>query len=445
LVNNKKVIQCNIRDISERKLSENKLNELYKELKISKEIIQNSLYDKNILVQVLTESEAKLKESVAIKDKFFSIIAHDIKSPFSGFLGLTDLMAKEADQLSKEEIKNMSESLNKSANTVYNLIEDLLLWSRTQTDSMQFKPELLDLHEISRNIINSLKQTAFIKNIELLNHIESDCHITGDSNMIKTVFRNLISNSIKFTNEGGKIEIGTVIKPSEGSMVKPSEGLKPSEGYYEIYVKDNGIGISKIDIEKLFKVEEHFTSSGTKNEKGTGLGLILCKEFVEKHGGKIWVESEEEKGTTFFFTIPDISNAFSTLKSKVNLEKSIQRNKLKILIADDDPVSYEFLYNVLKKTDALILRAENGQQAVDIVCKYSDINLVLMDVQMPLMDGFIATKQIKKIRPDLPVIAQTAYDFSQGQSYILSVGFNDYLTKPIDINILNTLIEKYLG
>jgi PAS domain S-box-containing protein len=428
--------QSFLRDITERKESEDEMNILLDQLRETNELFETNLYQKNSLLDVLSESETKLKETVAVKDKFFSIVAHDIRGPFSGFLGLTDLMAKEADELTKEEIKRMSEAINKSANSVFNLIEDLFLWSRTQTNSIPFTPELLDLYEISLNTIFTLKEISKNKNIEIVNNIDTATHITGDRNMVRTVVRNLVSNAIKFTNDGGKIEIG---------IVKSSDDCQSSDDYIEIYVKDNGIGIPESALEKLFKVEEHYTTPGTNKESGTGLGLILCKEFVEKHGGKIWVESEYGKGTTFFFTLPIAEPSLSVHKEKVNVVNPKKLSKAIILIVDDEYTSLELIYNVLKKTYASILIAKNGHDAVEFVIKHPDINLVLMDIQMPGMDGFVATKQIKKLRPDLPVIAQTAYDYSSNQNYINSIGFDEYLSKPIEIDILMKLVEKYLG
>ena len=224
-----------VQDITERKQAEVNLKKLYEELKISNEIIEVNLYQKSFLVEELTESEAKLKETVAIKDKFFSIVSHDIRGPFSGFLGLTDLMVKEVDELAKEEVKKMLLAINKSANAVYSLIEDLLMWSRSQTNSIPFSPELLDLYEIVLSTIFALKQNANIKNIEIINKIVPVTHITGDRNMLRTVFRNLVSNAIKFTEEYGKIEIGI-------NNIKHSDYLITSEDYFEIYIKDNGVG-----------------------------------------------------------------------------------------------------------------------------------------------------------------------------------------------------------
>lgn len=284
-------------DISERKRAEEQLNRLYDELITSNHLIETNLYQKSMLLEELTESEAKLKEIIAIKDKFFSIVAHDLRGPFSGFLGLTDLMSNEAEQLTPAEIKRMAGAINKSANAVYMLIEDLLIWSASQTGSIPFIPEVLDLYEICVSTIYSVKHLAILKNIEFINNIEPVTHVKGDRNMLRTIFRNLVSNAIKFSNIGGKIEIGI-------NEIKASDVAETSNSSYCIMIKDNGVGISELNLNRLFKIGEHCTTPGTNNEKGTGLGLLLCKEFVERHSGKIWVESEEGKGSTFYFSLP---------------------------------------------------------------------------------------------------------------------------------------------
>ncbi len=286
-------------DISERKNAEEELNRLYDELKYSNEIIEEALYQKNSILEELSVSEAKLKEIVATKDKFFSIIAHDLRGPFSGFLVLSDLMAKEADELSIKDIKKMAEAINQSANSVFKLIENLLQWSATQTGSIKFNSEELDIYELAFDTTYSLKQMASNKNIVYIQNILPDTFVNCDRNMITAVFRNLVSNAIKFTQEGGNVEIGSI-------KSKLSDDLKSSDNSSEIhiYIKDSGVGMKKEIIEKLFKIDENVTTTGTNNEKGTGLGLILCKEFVERHGGNIWVESELGKGSTFWFSLP---------------------------------------------------------------------------------------------------------------------------------------------
>jgi PAS domain S-box-containing protein len=288
---NEKLIVAIHRDITERKQVKEEMELLLEQLRETNELIETNLYEKNALLEVITESEAKLRETVATKDKFFSIIAHDLRSPFTGLLGLTDLMSEENEGWTVEEIKTMSEEINKSANSLFKLIEDLLAWSLTQTGMTQIISEELDLYEISLNTTFSLNQTAKNKNIKLIQNIKQGTFFTGDRNMLTTVFRNLVSNSIKFTRENGIIEIGI------------EEASNELEDNYVVFVKDNGIGMSKENQSNLFKIEKHISTKGTNNESGTGLGLILCKEFVEKHGGRIWVESEEGIGSTFYFSL----------------------------------------------------------------------------------------------------------------------------------------------
>lgn len=277
-------------DISERKRTENELQEIYEELRLSNQMIQESLYEKNMLVEELFVSESKLKETVATKDTFFSIIAHDLRGPFSGFLGLTELMSKETVALSPEDIKKMAYAMNKSANSLYQLLDDLLQWASSQTGNISFERKEVDLSAIAFNSVNNLIQMAKNKNITLIQNIQSPAFVDCDSDMITTVIRNLVSNAIKFTPENGSITVN----------------MNDNADYSVISVKDTGVGISKGTLEKLFKIDSKITSVGTNNEKGIGLGLILCKEFVEKHGGKIWVESEVGNGSTFYFSLPKL-------------------------------------------------------------------------------------------------------------------------------------------
>jgi CheY-like chemotaxis protein len=183
----------------------------------------------------------------------------------------------------------------------------------------------------------------------------------------------------------------------------------------------------------------------SRNFDGAGLGLAICKGLIEFMGGKIWLESEINQGTTFYFTIPftyqeNINN--SIYMEPISIVKSKQT---KILIVEDDYTSFKYLNRLLKNSDFIILKAENGQQALDIVSNTPDIDIVLMDIRMPVMDGLEATKLIKKIRPNLPIIAQTAYAFSQERSIVLSEGCDDYIAKPIEKNELLKLVKKYLN
>jgi signal transduction histidine kinase len=234
----------------------------------------------------------KLSELNVLKDKFFGIIAHDLKNPFSAIFGFTNILLNEYESLDDDEKKKLITSIDDSGRQTYKLLENLLYWSRLQTGGIEFKPKKLNLNEIILDVFFILESTAKFKNISLTADTPDDITVFGDEDLIKTILRNLISNGIKFTRQGGKISVRSI---NENSHV-------------EISVKDNGIGISKEIKDRLFQIDNMSTSEGTNGEKGTGLGLILCKEFVEKIGGKIWVESEIGKGSRFIFTIPTKNN-----------------------------------------------------------------------------------------------------------------------------------------
>ncbi|NLO18722.1 MAG: PAS domain S-box protein [Ignavibacteria bacterium] len=245
------------------------------------------------------ELEKELKETIASKDKFFSIIAHDLKGPLAGFLGYTKYLLEDYSKLTFNEINAVISLLNESANKIYVTLEDLLDWARTQTGKIKYRPELVDLREIAFNVAYVLKQSASNKEINLISNIKEEAIVEADRNMIVTVVRNLVSNAIKFTEANGEVTI------SAKKITGLHEGA--NKEFYQISVEDNGVGIDEIEMSKLFKIDETISTVGTTGEVGTGLGLILCKEFVEKHGGRIWVESKVGKGSKFSFTIPALN------------------------------------------------------------------------------------------------------------------------------------------
>ncbi|HEY5534932.1 MAG TPA: PAS domain S-box protein [Ignavibacteria bacterium] len=231
---------------------------------------------------------AELKELNATKDKFFSIIAHDLRNPLHGILAFAKMLSTEYHTLSRLDIQHSAEIIHRVASEAHSLLENLLEWAQSQTGKIPFHPEKLYLNYIINKQIEICKPSAIKKNISFNFEAGDDIMIYTDENMIKTILRNLISNAIKFTNINGSVIVKAVRK----------------DGYAEISVIDNGIGIPSRDLPKLFNLENHYTVKGTENEPGTGLGLILCKEFVEKNGGEIKVSSEENKGSNFTFTIP---------------------------------------------------------------------------------------------------------------------------------------------
>lgn len=238
--------------------------------------------------EALRASETMLREMNSTKDKFFSIISHDLKSPFYGLIGLSDVLKKEAYTLDRQTIAEFSELINSTIVQSYSLLENLLEWARTQKNAIAFHPSALLLHKLVEDTLELQGDNAKKKNIRLINHIAEDQLITADRNMLTTVIRNLISNAVKFS-------------PFDQQVVVDSS---EDESFVKVTVRDNGRGISKEDQQKLFKLETNFSTNGTGNETGTGLGLILCKEFIEKHNGKIWVESDPGAGSMFCFIIP---------------------------------------------------------------------------------------------------------------------------------------------
>lgn len=249
-------------------------------------------------LQDITEKkilEKKLNELNTSKNKFFSILSHDLKGSFGQFIGATDLILDEINNFDKKQIENIVQLLNEQAERSYKLLENLLDWSKSQEGILKFKPEPINISILIKEIIEYYNQTAKKKSINLSAKIKESLMVYADKYMLSTVLRNLISNAIKFTPHGGDV----VVAANE---------LFDSENYgnkiLEISVKDTGVGIAKERIDHLFNMEGNYSTKGTGGEMGTGLGLILCKEFIEKHGGKIWVESEAGKGSNFKFTIP---------------------------------------------------------------------------------------------------------------------------------------------
>jgi two-component system sensor histidine kinase/response regulator len=244
----------------------------------------------------LYELEKKLNTD---KDKFFSIISHDLRTPFTSLMGNTELMAEMIDQLSQQDIQEMSRDIHNQAKATHHLLENLLTWSQLQRGRIEYEPGPIELHQLAEHTVELLREVALGKQIRLEQTIEGELFIHADEYMIDTVIRNLTSNALKFTPEGGQV---TLSAQQNGASPPCDE----ETDWVQVSIKDTGVGISPEDIDKLFKIEGHHTTLGTAQEKGTGLGLILCQEMVERNGGRIWVESDgvPGQGTTVKFTVP---------------------------------------------------------------------------------------------------------------------------------------------
>lgn len=238
------------------------------------------------------EALKALKKSNETKDKFFSIIAHDLKSPFNAMLGFSNMLNDNFDDFDQKEHKEFFGIIHKNLNNIYRLLDNLLLWSLSQIGKFDFNPEKINLYLLIHESNELLKQSAEIKSIKIINQISKNIYVDADKDMLSTIIRNLLSNAIKFTPKEGEITITATLSTT-----------KKNKSFTTISIKDCGVGIDKKKQSKLFDFSENISTKGTENETGTGLGLILCKEFVEKHSGKIWIESEVGKGSVISFTI----------------------------------------------------------------------------------------------------------------------------------------------
>lgn len=240
---------------------------------------------------LLLESEKRLTELNATKDKFFSIIAHDLRSPFYTIQGFCSILSEQVKAKDYEGVDEYADIIQKSSQKAMDLLKNLLEWAISQTGRMVYNPESFDVYQIVHETIDLVRDSAVQKSIAIGLAAPMDLSITADKSMMSSILRNLLSNAIKFSRQEGSVQVSV---EDAGTEILFS-------------VKDNGVGMTEAERKKLFRIDEAHATKGTKKEEGTGLGLILCKEFVTRHGGRIWVETQPDAGSTFYFTIPKIA------------------------------------------------------------------------------------------------------------------------------------------
>ncbi len=385
--------------------------------------------DRKKIEDAQKRNESELKALNTTKDKLFSIIAHDLRGPVGTSADLLGVMIESYEELASDEQLKMLEILKNSAVSTYNLLETLLNWSVIQTGNLVFNPELFDVTKCLDTTVKNMMPTAFSKNISLIFEQKEEVLVYADQNMIQTIFRNLIGNAIKYTYRGGLIEVK--IDNQEDATI--------------FSVIDNGVGIEEETIKNLFILNQQNSKYGTENEKGTGLGLILCKEFIEKTGGHIRVESEKGHGSCFIFDIPKkIAN--DKLQNLGKNQKDQEYNRFNgelILIVEDDEINYQVLRSILTGANLNYERAENGKKAVDLFLK-NDYRLILMDIQLPEMNGWETTMKIRENDSEIPIIALTAYSSVPTRKKSMEAGCNEFVMKPVNKVKLLQLIDKYL-
>ena len=303
-------------------------------------------------------------------------------------------------------------------------------WSTIKQGIVPYNPKPLKLQQILADCIELNQESAINKRIEIQIAFGDEFIVFADTDLLQTIVRNLVSNAVKFTHKGGKVDVSA----------KPY-----SNQHIQISVKDSGIGMNREISENLFNLGFRTNRKGTDGELSTGLGLLLCKEFVEKHNGKLWVESDEGKGSTFHFTIPfDVTQEQKI--ANIDLAHSSQipdSLNLKILIAEVDEVSDLLLSVDIKKISRKIIKTTTGVATVECFRDNPDIDLILMEIRMNDMDGYEVTKLIRRFNQKVIIIAHTAHELLGDREKAIEAGCNDYIVKPINRTELMEMIKKY--
>ncbi|NTW24487.1 MAG: PAS domain S-box protein [Lentimicrobium sp.] len=389
----------------------------------------------------LLKAKEKAEESDRLKTAFLANMSHEIRTPMNGILGFTGLLKEP--HLTGEEQKEYIDIIEKSGNRMLNIINDIISISKIESGQMKISVSVMNVNAEIEDIFNFFKQEAETKNIQLFfrKYLPfEETNIISDKEKVFAVLTNLVKNAIKFTRSGS-IEIGCNRK---GDLL-------------EFYVKDTGTGVPYEHHELIFERFRQGSESLNRNYEGAGLGLSISKAYVEMLGGRIWVESgpnnrksiefNEDSGSTFYFTIPwnpapEIK--IVRLADSVNSAADKQPGNLKILIVEDDTFSEMFISTIIKKIAKEVLYAGTGIAAVEACRTNPDIDLVLMDLKMPIMDGYEATRQIRKFNTEVVIIAQSAYGLSGDREKSIEAGCNDYISKPINPGMLIKIIKSNL-
>lgn len=382
----------------------------------------------------LIAAREKAEESDRLKSAFLANMSHEIRTPMNGILGFAQLLKNP--RLSEEEVREYLDVIEQSGQRMLDIINNLINISKIESGEVQVNLSQCDVNEQLQYALNFFKPDADSKGLKFFLEYQlpdEQATVTTDPLKLQVILSNLVKNAIKYCDNGSV-----------------AFGCKLKEEYLEFYVRDTGIGIPPLTIGKIF---ERFVQANTNYSgryEGAGLGLAIAKSYVELLGGSIWVESEVGKGSTFHFTIPvrPAARKQQSYSNALNQDKNESASqpfskKLKILIAEDDVPSGILLKNQLRDIAGEIISARNGADAVSMFLSNPDTDLILMDIKMPEMDGYEATKKIREVSSNVVIIAETAYAMTNDREKALSVGCNDYISKPINREKLLELVKKH--
>lgn len=391
--------------------------------------LSNNITQQKLTEMELSKAKEKAEESDRLKSAFLANMSHEIRTPMNGILGFANLL-KDPD-LAVESQNEYIQIIQKSGVRMLNIINDIIDISKIEAGQIEISLSETNVNDQVKYIHTFFKPEVEQKGLQLLVHTElpnNEASIVTDREKIYAVLTNLVKNAIKFTRNGA-IEFG----------------YKRKKDKLEFYVKDSGTGIPKEQTDLIFERFRQGSESHSKDYEGSGLGLSISKAYVEMLGGEIWVESKHGEGSCFYFTLPydskETTNASATDPSVVDVVPSMR--KLKILIVEDDETSAKLLQLTVKSVSNDLLFAVNGLEAVELCRQQPDIELILMDMKMPVMDGFEATRQIRLFNKEVIIIAQTAYTLTGDREKALEAGCNNYLSKPIRRDQLLKVMKSY--
>jgi len=390
----------------------------------------------------LIKAKEQAEENDRLKSAFLANMSHEIRTPMNGILGFAELLKEPT--LKNDEIQDYIQTIQISGARMLNTINSIVDISKIESGLIDVNIKEANLNEKIEFIYKFFKPEVENKGLQLLfkNGLPAkEAIIMTDNEKLYGILTNLVRNAIKFTYEGS-IEFGYILK-SDRESDSPEQSRSAE---LEFFVKDTGVGIPRNQHEIIFERFRQGSENHNRGYEGSGLGLSICKSYLKMLGGRIWVESKEGNGSTFYFTIPynPVSEETSAVKNVVFSEnKEVQIKTLKILIVEDDEISYALLSRTIQKISKKVIHAITGVEAVEACRNNSDIDLVLMDIRMPQMDGLEATRQIRQFNKDIVIIAQTAYGFESDCKKALEAGCNDYISKPINSTLLHELIRKH--
>ncbi|MCF8273244.1 MAG: PAS domain S-box protein [Flavobacteriaceae bacterium] len=397
--------------------------------------IQHDVTERLMHMENLTEALKKAKEYERLKSEFLATMSHELRTPLNSIIGLSSLIDADTPVT---DILEFNDIINSSGEHLLSLIEDLFDISliesghlRVNKKNVNLEKTLYDVENFIRNEQKKLDKTRIEINLMIAPEYKK-LMIDTDENKLSRILKNLLQNALKFTDEG-YINYGFSIYHMEGqTMIK-------------FFIEDTGIGISKEKQDLIFDAFRQSDGSFSRKHEGLGIGLTIAKKLINLLGGNIWVDSVIGKGSSFFFTLPiHVETSLPTkLAQDVAVKNEINNDKT-VLIAEDDEGNFEYLKTVLELNKVKYLWAKNGEEAVNYCLDNNSIGLVLMDINMPILKGDEATKQIKKLYPNIPIVIQTAYAFEEDKEKAILSGCNEYVSKPIMIETLQGLIKKYI-